>query len=210
RSHHRARDQQSARGCHQHHLSLQDGRHRSARRPAPPPDSGRGTRARCTDRSTDPRLLPRHHAPWRDRSQRHVARYRRALLPQAGDEAPRLPHAHPARPSSLRPAGEVRQVFSNLFVNAIEASENTELTIRACGRIFKGRPGISCLIADRGTGVQPAVRERLFSPFITSKHSLGTVLGLWVTRGIVEKHGGTILYRTRTEPPSGTIFRVFL
>ena len=106
--------------------------------------------------------------------------------------------------------GEVRQVFSNLFVNAIEASENTELTIRACGRIFKGRPGISCLIADRGTGVQPAVRERLFSPFITSKHSLGTGLGLWVTRGIVEKHGGTILYRTRTEPPSGTIFRVFL
>ncbi len=106
--------------------------------------------------------------------------------------------------------GEIHQVFSNLFVNAIDASENTELTIRACSRLFKGQPGISCLIADRGTGVQPAVRERLFSPFITSKHSLGTGLGLWVTRGIVEKHGGTIVYRTRTQPPTGTVFRVLL
>lgn len=106
--------------------------------------------------------------------------------------------------------GEIRQVFSNLLVNAIDASENSELTIRACSRLFSGKPGISCLIADRGTGVQPVVRERLFSPFITSKHSLGTGLGLWVTRGIIEKHGGTILYRTRTEQPTGTIFRVFL
>jgi signal transduction histidine kinase len=54
------------------------------------------------------------------------------------------------------------------------------------------------------------MRERLFSPFITSKQSLGTGLGLWVTRGIIEKHGGTILYRTRVEPPTGTVFRVFL
>jgi PAS domain S-box-containing protein len=106
--------------------------------------------------------------------------------------------------------GEIRQVFSNLFVNAIDASENSELTIRARGRVVQGQPGISCLIADRGTGVQAAIRERLFSPFITSKHSLGTGLGLWVTRGIVEKHGGTIHYRTRTDPPTGTIFRVFL
>lgn len=106
--------------------------------------------------------------------------------------------------------GEIRQVFSNLLVNAIDASENTELIIRACGRVIGGRPGISCLIADRGTGVPQTVRERLFSPFITSKESVGTGLGLWVTRGIIEKHGGTILYRTRTEPPTGTIFRVFL
>ena len=106
--------------------------------------------------------------------------------------------------------GEIRQVFSNLIVNAIDASENTELTIRASGRVIAGKPGICCLIADRGTGVQPSVRERLFSPFITSKHSVGTGLGLWVTRGIVEKHGGTITYRTSTQTPTGTVFRVFL
>jgi signal transduction histidine kinase len=106
--------------------------------------------------------------------------------------------------------GEIRQVFSNLLVNAIEASEETELMIRARVGAAGDRLGVCCVIADRGIGIPPAVRERLFSPFITSKHSLGTGLGLWVTRGIIEKHGGTITYRTRTEPPTGTIFRVFL
>lgn len=106
--------------------------------------------------------------------------------------------------------GEIRQVFSNLLVNAIDASENTELILRARGRVIDGRPGVSCLIADRGTGIPPTVRDRLFSPFITSKQSVGTGLGLWVTRGIVEKHGGSIAHRTRTEPPTGTVFRVFL
>lgn len=106
--------------------------------------------------------------------------------------------------------GEIRQVFSNLLVNAIDASEDTELLIRARGGVSGGRPGVCCIIADRGTGIPAEVRERLFSPFVTSKHTLGTGLGLWVTRGIVEKHGGTILYRTRTNSPTGTIFRVFL
>jgi PAS domain S-box-containing protein len=106
--------------------------------------------------------------------------------------------------------GEIRQVFSNLLVNAIEASQNSELLIRARTRSISGRRGVSCLVVDRGTGVPAQMRERLFSPFITSKHSLGTGLGLWVTRGIVEKHGGTIHYRTRTEDPTGTVFRVFL
>ncbi len=106
--------------------------------------------------------------------------------------------------------GELRQVFSNLLVNAIDASQDGEIVIRACGRTCAGRPGVSCVIADHGSGVAPQIRERLFSPFITSKQSVGTGLGLWVTRGIVHKHGGTIHYRTRTEQPSGTVFRVFL
>ncbi len=106
--------------------------------------------------------------------------------------------------------GELRQVFSNLLVNAIDASENGEIVIRAAGRFRNGVPGTYCLIADRGAGVPPHIRERLFSPFITSKQSVGTGLGLWVTQGIVHKHGGTIHYRTRTEVPTGTIFRVFL
>lgn len=106
--------------------------------------------------------------------------------------------------------GELRQVFSNLLVNAIDASEDGEIVIRASLRALDGRPGVSCVIADRGSGVPPNIRERLFSPFITSKQSVGTGLGLWVTRGIVQKHGGTIHYRTRTEQPSGTVFRVFL
>lgn len=105
--------------------------------------------------------------------------------------------------------GEIRQVFSNLLVNAIDASEQSEIIIRARSCIVRGNHGACCTIADRGTGIPASVRERLFSPFITSKHSLGTGLGLWVTRAIVEKHGGSIGYRTRTVHPTGTVFRVF-
>jgi len=106
--------------------------------------------------------------------------------------------------------GEVRQVFSNLIVNAIDASSRTPIHIRARACARRGRTGVSVLISDRGTGIPLAVRQRLFSPFFTTKESVGTGLGLWVTRGIVEKQGGTIRFRTSTENPSGTVFRVFL
>jgi signal transduction histidine kinase len=106
--------------------------------------------------------------------------------------------------------GEVRQVFSNLIVNAIDASSRTPIHVRARACISRGRPGVSVLISDRGTGIPLAVRQQLFSPFFTTKQSVGTGLGLWATRGIVEKQGGSIRFRTSTENPSGTIFRVFL
>jgi signal transduction histidine kinase len=106
--------------------------------------------------------------------------------------------------------GEIRQVFSNLLVNAIDASEKGEIHVRARRRSIRGNQGVSVLIADRGTGIPHAVRDRLFSPFFTTKQSFGTGLGLWVTQGMVHKHGGSIAYRTRTEIPSGTCFRVFL
>lgn len=106
--------------------------------------------------------------------------------------------------------GEIRQVFSNLLVNAIEASDNAEILVRARTRSVRGVAGVSCLIADRGCGISAAVSDRLFSPFFTTKQAVGTGLGLWVTKGIVEKHGGAIGFRTCTEPPSGTVFRVFL
>lgn len=106
--------------------------------------------------------------------------------------------------------GEIRQVFSNLLVNAIDASENAEILVRARPRIVQGISGVTCLISDRGCGIPSAVAGRLFSPFFTTKQTVGTGLGLWVTRGIVEKHGGAIGFRTRTDPPSGTVFRVFL
>jgi len=106
--------------------------------------------------------------------------------------------------------GEVRQVFSNLLVNAIDASSKGLIHVRARRRTYNGRSGVSVIICDQGSGIPASVRERLFSPFFTTKESVGTGLGLWVTRGIVEKQGGTIRFRTRSEKPSGTIFRVFL
>lgn len=108
-------------------------------------------------------------------------------------------------------AGEIKQVFSNLLVNAIDASSfNTTIRIRGKSARREGQIGISVLLADQGSGIPQNVRGRLFSPFFTTKESVGTGLGLWVTRGIVEKQGGCIGYRTCTATPSGTVFRVFL
>ena len=109
--------------------------------------------------------------------------------------------------------GELRQVFSNLIVNAIDAfsavSKAGHLQIR--GRHIRGqRNGVSVLIADQGTGIPMHVRQRVFSPFFTTKESVGTGLGLWVTSGFVDKHGGSIRFRTSTDHPSGTVFRVLL
>ncbi len=106
--------------------------------------------------------------------------------------------------------GELRQVFSNLIVNAIDASLHGRITIRGRYRTINGVRGVSVLICDEGTGIPTPIRERLFSPFFTTKLSVGTGLGLWVTRGILEKQGGNIRFRSRVDPPTGTIFRVFL
>ena len=65
-------------------------------------------------------------------------------------------------------------------------------------------------IADTGEGISPRIADRLFEPFQTTKESTGTGLGLWVSRGIVEKHGGTIRTRSQTGEQHGTIFTVWL
>jgi PAS domain S-box-containing protein len=109
--------------------------------------------------------------------------------------------------------GELRQAISNLVLNAIDASgTGCRLRIRACAtRMIKsGLPAVSIVIGDSGCGISVASRKNLFSPFFTTKQSVGTGLGLWVTKGIVEKHGGTIRYRSRVQDPSGTIFRIVL
>jgi signal transduction histidine kinase len=109
--------------------------------------------------------------------------------------------------------GEIRQVFSNLLVNAIDASSpGGGILFRAHRHRCPLRDcdGVSVLICDRGSGIPKLMRDRLFSPFFTTKQSFGTGLGLWVTRGIVEKQGGVIQVRSRCVAPSGTVFRLFL
>jgi len=55
-------------------------------------------------------------------------------------------------------------------------------------------------VSDSGPGVPASIQERIFEPFFTTKGVNGTGLGLWVTQGIVQKHGGSI---TVTSPPKG-------
>ena len=84
--------------------------------------------------------------------------------------------------------GEIRQIVSNLLVNAIDASPATgaEIRIRGRKRHRHDGHGVSVLISDQGSGIPHHVRHRLFTPFVTTKQSRGTGLGLWVTRGMVE------------------------
>jgi PAS domain S-box-containing protein len=108
-------------------------------------------------------------------------------------------------------AGEIRQVVSNLLVNAMDASSSSGvIRIRGRRRVRSGCDGVCLLVCDHGSGIPEHARERLFSPFFTTKEAMGTGLGLSVTRGIIEKQNGRIAFRSRTKVPSGTVFRIFL
>lgn len=109
--------------------------------------------------------------------------------------------------------GELRQVFSNLVLNALEAvPEPGAIAIRvrrATGR--EGQAGIRITVSDNGSGIAPDHLPRIFEPFFTTKDSKGTGLGLWVSHGIVNKHQGSIRVRTSTTGlRHGTSFVVFL
>ncbi|MDT8067099.1 MAG: response regulator [Terriglobia bacterium] len=110
--------------------------------------------------------------------------------------------------------GELRQVFSNLVLNAIDAlpiEGELMLSVRSCRHPRTGKRGVRVVVADRGPGIAPQDREKLFEPFFTTKGEKGTGLGLWVSQGIVQKQGGLIRARSTVEPGrSGTLFSVFV
>lgn len=106
-------------------------------------------------------------------------------------------------------AAEIRQVFANLVRNAIDAVEEGG---RIQLRVRTTRSGMRrIMVADNGHGISPQTRNRLFQPFVTSKGAAGNGLGLWVSHGIIKKHGGLIRVRTCDNPErSGTVFSVVL
>jgi signal transduction histidine kinase len=101
-------------------------------------------------------------------------------------------------------ADQLRQVFVNLAVNAIEAVGDS-----GCVRVTSLRDGDHGVvrIEDDGPGMSQATRERLFDPFFTTKPAgEGTGLGLSISYEIVRGHGGEI--RVQTAPGSGTLMEV--
>ncbi|HEX7959777.1 MAG TPA: PAS domain S-box protein [Terriglobales bacterium] len=111
---------------------------------------------------------------------------------------------------------EIRQVFSNLIVNAVEAmGDGGRLILRVSQRHeWKGsqrRPGVLISVLDHGPGIKKEARHHLFEPFFTTKGEKGTGVGLWVSSGIVQKHPGAIRVRSSDQPSrSYTCFSVFL
>ncbi len=106
---------------------------------------------------------------------------------------------------------ELRQVFSNLILNAIEASSaNIQIRVRQAHDCME-RTGIRVTVADDGCGIRPENMSRIFEPFFSTKDSKGTGLGLWVSQGIVQKHQGILRVRSRVdEQHHGTCCTVFL
>jgi len=108
--------------------------------------------------------------------------------------------------------GEVRQALTNLISNALDAMPSGGRLLVRTKEVHEGsQSGVAITIADTGHGMPASVKDRLFEPFFTTKGMTGTGLGLWISKGIVDKHGGTIRVRTlQGERTHGTIFQIFL
>jgi PAS domain S-box-containing protein len=109
---------------------------------------------------------------------------------------------------------ELRQVFLNLVGNAVQAMPaggTLGVTVREATDWSLQRRGTIISILDSGVGINPEDAKRLFQPFFSTKSTKGTGLGLWISKGIVQKYDGSLSCRSiRTQHGSATCFRVFL
>jgi PAS domain S-box-containing protein len=109
-------------------------------------------------------------------------------------------------------AGELRQVFANLLANSLDAIPARGTVKIRTSTAFDHAIQQRCFrvtIADNGKGIPHDIRAQIFEPFFTTKGSVGTGLGLWVSKQILDKHHGAIQMRSTTEGPlTGTVFRL--
>ncbi len=105
--------------------------------------------------------------------------------------------------------GEIRQVLSNLISNAADAVpiQGTITVILECIEM-PDKTIVQMTIEDDGPGVTEELSDRIFEPFFTTKQDVGTGLGLWVTREIVERHGGSVTVNSRKDGLPGAAFAV--
>ena len=108
--------------------------------------------------------------------------------------------------------GEMLQVFSNVIANAIDAMRDGGV-LKISTRNVRGasKDGIQVLIQDNGQGIEQENLPRVFEPFFTTKGSVGTGIGLWVTRELLERRGGQIsIASSRAPGDSGTTVTIFI
>ena len=114
---------------------------------------------------------------------------------------------------------ELREVFTNLLANALEAMPSGGRLVFSLG---VEENGVVAAVRDTGVGMSPETARRVFEPFFTTKGPQGSGLGLSVVWGIVTRHGGSVevdsrpgvgatfvvrlpVARTLPEPPAGTV-----
>ena len=114
-------------------------------------------------------------------------------------------------PEAMLLEGDIRQVLNNLVRNAYDAMPHggpLHVRLRPGSCLKSWIRGVRITIADTGTGFLPKMRKTLFEPFHTSKEVTGTGLGLWISKGIVDKHYGRMHMKSRMG--AGTVFSIWL
>lgn len=112
-------------------------------------------------------------------------------------------------------SGPLRQVFSNLLLNAADSMPaGGRFQARATrSHEWSGehRPGLRVTFADTGCGITQEDLRRIFEPFFTTKGSGGSGLGLSLVKDVVQRHGGSLRVRSSTKSGrSGSVFTIFL
>jgi PAS domain S-box-containing protein len=109
---------------------------------------------------------------------------------------------------------ELKQVFLNLIGNAMQAMPDggrLRLHVFESSRRGDRNPGTWISVCDTGIGIDAEHARHLFEPFFTTKSAKGTGLGLWISKGIIQKYGGSINFRSlRRADRNVTCFQIFL
>jgi signal transduction histidine kinase len=109
-------------------------------------------------------------------------------------------------PRTMADPMQLQQVFLNLFLNAGDAMPNGgTLSVRTL--YDASADSIRIDIGDTGTGIEPEILGRIFSPFLTTKPK-GTGLGLAICKQMIERHGGSI--GAENDSAGGALFRIVL
>jgi signal transduction histidine kinase len=112
---------------------------------------------------------------------------------------------------------ELQQVLINLMVNAVQAMEAMAATpareaatgrvLRLDTRVDAARARVAITVQDNGPGLSEATLAALFQPFFTTRRD-GNGLGLWISRGLLERYGGTL--QAANQPGGGAVFTIEL
>ena len=131
-------------------------------------------------------------------------RTNRATVEQQGDELLEV----------MGIAGELRQILANLLANSLDAiGVDGKIVLRASASLDprNGARRVRITVSDGGHGMTLATTKHIFDPFFTTKGSVGTGLGLWVCKQLIEKNGGYIRIRSNTaRAHQGTSFSFVL